>query len=315
MVNSALLMWRIGNKTNMLEVVKLRFHAPITAEKWILSSVGDKWRNWKHCLKKKYWKDAPMVQLIEQQKDKRVKLEQWVKLLTYWSSKEAKKASKRNKKARAKKTMMQITGKRSFAKIQDKLLEMQERNNQLAEGVVYPIGPNDVFAQIMGPDWPGHVRMMGKGVCRSDVWGELPRNTSNHILKEQQSRITQLETMLLAQQRCGDPQVPSKQHGLSFNSLSNCATTNLPLMVGAYVTLKSLFDPNKVVAKGCINSIDPCSEVGGQLLGSKWCEVNVKVVFEHEEELIRPYGNLKKFAHVLGEMIAWPCNLVTPSEG
>ncbi|KAL8476900.1 hypothetical protein ACS0TY_029267 [Phlomoides rotata] len=288
-----------------------------------------------------------MVQLIEQQKDKRVKLEQWVKLLTYWSSEEAKKASKRNKKARGKKTMEQITGKKSFAQIQDKLtkelgrppnryelfgvcyvksneessnsnekpnddasrkyLEMQERNNQLAEGFVDPIGQNDVFAQIMGPGRSGHVRMMGKDVCRSDVWGELPRNTSNRILKEQQSRITQLETMFLAQ-------VPSKQHGLSLNSLSNCATTNLPLTVGAYVTLKSLFDPNKVVAIGYINSIDPCPEVGGQLLGSNWCEVNVKVVFEHGE-LIRPYGNLQKFAHVLGEMIAWPCNLVTPSEG
>ncbi|KAL8471300.1 hypothetical protein ACS0TY_028814 [Phlomoides rotata] len=65
---------------------------------------------------------------------------------------------------------------------------------------------------------------------------------------------------------------------------------------------------------GCINSIDPSSEVGGQLLGSNWCEVNVKLVFEPEEELIRPYDNLQKFPHVLREMIAWPCNLVYPRE-
>ncbi|KAL8512708.1 hypothetical protein ACS0TY_018998 [Phlomoides rotata] len=339
------------NKTDMLEVIKLRFHVPITAEKWILSSIGVKWKNWKHFLKEHYWEDVPLVNLIEQQKDKRIHLDHWIKLVTYWSSDEAKEASKRNKKARAKKTMKQIPGKRSFAQIRHKLtkelgrspkryelfgvcfvkpneessntlneessddasrkyLEIQARNYQLAEGSEDPIGPIDVFAQIMGPGRPGHVRMMGKGICPSDVWGE---RTSNRILKEQQSRITQLET-LLTQQRCGDSQVPSTQHGLLANSLSRRAATNIPLRVGAYVSLKSLFDPNKIVAKGCINNINPCAEVGGHLLGANWCEINVKVVLEPEEELIRPYGNLQKIEHVLGEMIVWPCNLVTPSE-
>ncbi|KAL8465792.1 hypothetical protein ACS0TY_035047 [Phlomoides rotata] len=252
-----------------------------------------------------------------------------------------------------KKTMKQVTGERSFAQIRHKLtkelgrppkryelfgvcfvkpnessntlneessddasrkyLEMQARNYQLAEGSGDPIGPNDVFMQTMGPDRHGHVRMMGKGICPSDVWGQLPKSTSNRILKEQQSQITQLEA-LLTQQRCGDSQVPSTQHGLLANSLSKRAATNLPLRVGAYVSLKSLFDPNKSVAKGCIYNINPCSEVGGHLLGENWCEVNLKVVLEPEEELIRPYGNLQKIEHVLGEMIVWPCNLVTPSE-
>ncbi|KAL8483368.1 hypothetical protein ACS0TY_026173 [Phlomoides rotata] len=250
--------------------------------------------------------------------------------------------------------MKQITGKRSFAKVRDKLkkklgrppnrselfgacyvksnensstpnekssedalhkyLEMQERSKQLVEGTKDPIDRNDIFAQTMGPDKPGHVRMMGKGICPSDIWGEIPRSTSNRLLMEQQSRIKELETMLLGQQRCGASQVPSRQQGLLVDSLSSHASTNLRLTVGAYVSLKSLFDPEKNVAKGRINSINPCTEVGGQILGSNWCEVNVKVILKPEEELIRPYENLQKIEDTLGEMIAWPCHLIIRSE-
>ncbi|KAL8512964.1 hypothetical protein ACS0TY_019214 [Phlomoides rotata] len=301
-------------KTDMLDAVKLHFDVPITTHKWILSSIGEKWKNWKHFLKKKFWKDVPVLDMT-MPKDDRIVLHQWIKLITYWGSDEAKEASKRNKGARAKKTMKQITGKRSFAKVRAKLLEMQERNNQLAEGTEDPVDRNDVFAQTMGPDRPGHVRMMGKGICPSDIWGAIPRSTSNRLLMEQQSRIKELETMLLGQQRCGASQVPSRQQGLPVNSLSNHATTNLPLTVGAYVSLKSLFDQKKFVAKGRINSLNPCTEVGGQILGSNWCEVNVKVILEPEEELIRPYENLQKIEDTLGEMIAWPYHLVICSEG
>ncbi|KAL8512927.1 hypothetical protein ACS0TY_019186 [Phlomoides rotata] len=341
-------------KIDMLDAVKLHFDVPITTHKWILSSIGEKWKNWKHFLKKNFWKDVPVLDMT-MPKDDRIVLHQWFKLITYWGSDEAKEASKRNKGARAKKTMKQITGKRSFAKVRAKLtkklgrppkrselfgacyvkpnenssnanekssgdalhkyLEMQERNNQLAEGTEDPIDRNDVFAQTMGPDRPGHVRMMGKGICPSDIWGAIPKSTSNRLLMEQQSRIKELETMLLGQQRCGASQVPSRQQGLPVNSLSNHATTNLSLTVGAYVSLKSLFDQKKIVAKGRINSLNPCTEVGGQILGSNWCEVNVKVLLEPEEELIRPYENLQKIEDTLGEMIAWPCHLVICSEG
>ncbi|KAL8535888.1 hypothetical protein ACS0TY_011508 [Phlomoides rotata] len=107
--------------------------------------------------------------------------------------------------------------------------------------------------------------------------------------------------MLLTQQRCGDTQVPSKQHGLSFNSLSNRDTIYLLWLVHMLLS-KSYSIPIKLLLKDA-------------LIVSIHVLNNVKVVFKHEEELIRPYGNLQKFAHVLGEMIDWPCNLVTPSEG
>ncbi|KAL8488080.1 hypothetical protein ACS0TY_024386 [Phlomoides rotata] len=91
-------------KTEMIDDVKLHFDVPISAHKWILSSIGDKWRHWKHFLKSNYWEDVPMVSMI-MPKDKRIVLHQWIKLITYWSSYEGKEASKRNKGSRAKKTM------------------------------------------------------------------------------------------------------------------------------------------------------------------------------------------------------------------
>ncbi|KAH6817191.1 hypothetical protein C2S51_000794 [Perilla frutescens var. frutescens] len=208
-------------KTEILDTVKLRFNVSHIAEKWILSSIGHKWRNWKHFLKTKYWADVPIENLIDG-RDERVLLDQWIKLLTYWSTDEVKKVSKRNKDARDKKIMNQRTGKTSFAQIRAKLVKekgrsptrvelfnscffnsngssdvaasskyaaMQEHTNQLPEGYNDHIGPSDVFAQVMGQDKSGHVRMLGQGICPSDVWGETPRYSSNRLLMQKESRI------------------------------------------------------------------------------------------------------------------------------
>ncbi|KAH6799468.1 hypothetical protein C2S51_035952 [Perilla frutescens var. frutescens] len=269
-------------KTEMLEVVKLRFHVLVVAKKWILTSIGHKWRNWKHSLKMKYWADDIPVEHLIEERDERALLDQWVKLLTYWRSEEAKKASHRNKNARENKIMNQRTGKTSFAQIRvglikeqeryptrvelfkscfvpsdgtssvalSKYSEMQERSNQLPEGYNDEVGPNDVFSQIMGDDAPGHVQMLGQGICPSDD--------------------------------------------------------------GMNVLLKRLFNPMKIVAKGYVHNTNPSTVVGGQMLGLNWCEVNVQVIVDPEERLIRLYNNLQMLSETKGAMIAWPCNLVAP---
>ncbi|KAH6769431.1 hypothetical protein C2S51_014767 [Perilla frutescens var. frutescens] len=326
-------------KSEILDTVKLRFNVSPIAEKWILSSVGHKWRNLKHFLKTKYWADVPIENLIDD-RDERVLLDQWIKLLTYWNTDEVKKVSKRNKDARDKKLMNQRTEKTSFAQIKAKLAKekgrsptrvelfsscffnsngssddvasskyvaMQEHTNQLPEGCKDPIGPSDVFAQVMGQDKSGHVRMLGQGICPSDVWGETPRYSSNRLLMQKESRIIELEAMLSAQQGYVS-QSRSMQQTSAFSSLSTHVTTNSPIQVGAYVLLQSL-NTKKNVAKGRIHSINPTTKVGGQILGSDWCEVYVMSVLELEETLIRPYDKFQKLKDTFGEMIAWPCSL------
>lgn len=83
--------------------------------------------------------------------------------------------------------------------------------------------------------------------------------------------------------------------------------------VGSYVVLKSMFDQRIIVAQGCVYSIDPNAEVGGQILGENWCQVQVKAAFQTEEKLIRPYDFCQKLEDAVGEMVAWPCYLVSNS--
>ncbi|CAI9115087.1 OLC1v1015921C1 [Oldenlandia corymbosa var. corymbosa] len=70
--------------------MQLRFHVPPIAEKKILSSIiGHKWKNWKSALKAKYWSPGPVEYLVDY-RDKRVLLDQWVKILGHWNLENAK---------------------------------------------------------------------------------------------------------------------------------------------------------------------------------------------------------------------------------
>ena len=64
------------------------------------------------------------------------------------------------------------------------------------------------------------------------------------------------------------------------------------------------------MAIGRLQSLDPSTIVGGQPLGSNWCEVLVQVVVERDEHLIRPYVPLQTIADSIGAPIAWPTKLV-----
>ena len=61
------------------------------------------------------------------------------------------------------------------------------------------------------------------------------------------------------------------------------------------------------MAIGRLQSLDPSTIVGGQPLGSNWCEVLVQVVVERDEHLIRPYVPLQTIADSIG---ARPTKLV-----
>ncbi|KAH6760127.1 hypothetical protein C2S51_017076 [Perilla frutescens var. frutescens] len=160
--------------------------------------------------------------------------------------------------------------------------------------------------------------MFGEGVSPSDVWGEVPkRNMCKRIMLEQRSEIVKmkhkiaaLESQVCTQQGSRSKSSPSITP-LS-NNLPRLTSREQPLQVGGRVALKSIFDQSKVVAEGCLQSIDPNAEVGGQVLGEKWCEVHVKVILQPEEQLIRPYDYCQTLQHAHGQMVAWPCNLVTP---
>nr|XP_027124175.1 uncharacterized protein LOC113740858 [Coffea arabica] len=222
--------------------------------------------------------------------------------------KDIRKLSERNKKARGEKKMNHTTGKKSFAHLRNHLVKqlgrpptrvemfnkfythadrtpsstivaenlekMNELKNQLPSESQDPVGRNDIFAQVVGQDKHGHVRLFSDGVNPTDLWEDIPsRNTCYRISVQQQSTL-----------------------------------------VGNMVSLKSLFDPTKIVAKGYLRSLNPLDEVGGQALGPNWCEIQIQVAMSPREQLIRPYDLQQTIQDALGAPVAWPCHLVETAE-
>ncbi|KAG6433722.1 hypothetical protein SASPL_105337 [Salvia splendens] len=109
-------------------------------------------------------------------------------------------------------------------------LAMVERSSQLPEGVEDQIAPNDISAQIMEKDKPGHVRMMGKGVCPTDVWSGTPRSTSDRLLIEYKDKIARLEAMLASKQRPQASQADIRPDVTNSKSLSSQATTQADMI-------------------------------------------------------------------------------------
>nr|GEZ17154.1 hypothetical protein [Tanacetum cinerariifolium] len=78
----------------------------------------------------------------------------------------------KNKANRAKKKMMQVTGKKSYAQVLEKQKEqMEELTFQLLEHELDESGPQDIYSKVMGNDKNGIAEMYGLGVRASDVWG------------------------------------------------------------------------------------------------------------------------------------------------
>ncbi|XP_042419228.1 uncharacterized protein LOC122007570 [Zingiber officinale] len=271
------------NKKKMLDVIKEKYDLPPGTESWTLRSISKKWRNWKSELKKKYYDPELPMQVLLEERDNRALVEQYVKLVIQWNSEKSKGKERGRPPSRVElfhACFTHANGSPSSNIVAEKLAAMKELENQLPEDEDDQVGQNDIFAQIIGPDRPGRVRMFGDGVNPSDLWGEVPsRSTCNRIVMEQRTKLEKMD----------------KQ-------------------VGCSVSIKSLFDSMKIVAKGVVHSMDPNTEVGRQALGPNWCEIQVLVVLEREESLIRPYDLLQRFEDTLGGMIAWPCHLLTVNE-
>ncbi|XP_073134299.1 uncharacterized protein [Henckelia pumila] len=157
-------------------------------------------RNWKAEVKKKYYYPELSMQDLLKQRDKRVFVEQYMKLVAHWNSEKSKERSEKNKVARKQKIMNQTTGRRSFAQVQQKLAAMKELENQLPEDEDDQVGQSDIFSQIIGPDRPGRVCMLGNGVNPSDLWGEAPcHNTCNRIVMGQKKKLQKMDEQIRKQ--------------------------------------------------------------------------------------------------------------------
>lgn len=104
------------------------------------------------------------------------------------------------------------------------------------------------------------------------------------------------------------PKSLSSSFGPPF--LGSSSQSMLKTQVGDSVVLKSLFDQKKILAKGCLESVNPDHHVGGRRLGSNWYGVHIAVPIEWDEDLIRPYSNFSTIGDAIGICVAWPHHLV-----
>ncbi|KAI0495169.1 hypothetical protein KFK09_025319 [Dendrobium nobile] len=200
-------------KNNMLEVVQ--FEIPRACDAWVLQSIGKKWRNWKADVKSRYYDPKMSTELQLCNVPKRILKDQWKNLLTYWNSEESKCISERNKKSRSKKSLMHITGKKSFGQVREdqeksighsptrvKMFEkcytkegitnsieacealekMKEIRSQTSQTEDFE--KDDIFSKVLGNDKVGRVRMYGFGVTPYVAWGEILNRSSAYRLIE-----------------------------------------------------------------------------------------------------------------------------------
>ncbi|XP_042037024.1 uncharacterized protein LOC121783049 isoform X1 [Salvia splendens] len=198
------------------------------------------------------------------------------------------------------------------------LARLREKQSNLPQGSE-DLQPNHSFAKDIGHDPLGKVRF-GFGAR-----GDTPsRGTCLRMLSESQAAMRRMEERMdrfskiierLQPERMQPEQnqndVPPTRTPISPNQSSNSNFIGYKLQVGDSVCLKSLFDPKKIVAKGCLEPVDPDEYVGGRRLGSNWYGVQISVPIEWDEDLIRPFSNFSTIGEAVGNRVAWPHHLVT----
>ncbi|KAH6835913.1 hypothetical protein C2S53_019369 [Perilla frutescens var. hirtella] len=318
-----------ARKDELIRMVKERFDVPNGTEHWILLSIGKKRRHWRSRVKSGCFSsissiesqahNRPIREMSDKNKDHRrcsVMQQTTGKLSFAEVEEEFGRSPSRVEMFDA--CFTDLNGDPSCAEVAAALGEMKEVQSKLPPGSRDSIGPSDSFAKVMGKDPHGRVRMVGLGVNPSDITGGIPsRSACYRMVLKNQVAMTRMEekvdaaTKLIAnlqekmQQNANN--VSTARRPASPGQSSNSINLEHTFQVGDTVLLKSLFDSRKIVAKGYVRSIDPNQDVGGKRLGLNWCEVQISIPIEWDEDLIRPYSNLS----TIGTCVAWPRHLVT----
>ncbi|KAL2927351.1 hypothetical protein RDABS01_006967, partial [Bienertia sinuspersici] len=174
-----------------------RFLYPKSLEKWILKSIGHKWRDYKCLLKGKgYDDDTDINTLYDNCPDDDVDYDQWVSLVNFWRSEEGKRRSNRSKESleKAKVKPIHTTGTKSHARVREDMKKSSNKSptrtqvylkchqheseaditNQI-KNVATEQGDqeldldDDPVSKVLGKDKYGRVRGLGLGVKPSDV--------------------------------------------------------------------------------------------------------------------------------------------------
>ncbi|KAL2902272.1 hypothetical protein RDABS01_027354 [Bienertia sinuspersici] len=141
---------------------------PNALEKWILKSIGLKWKDYKCYLKGKYYNDDIDINIVQDRCPSDVEKDQWISLVNFWRSEEGKKRSKRGKESlmNAKVKSISTTGTKSHARVRE---ELNQIKSIIAEqGDTEMNLGDDPVSKVLGKDQYDRVRGLGLGAKPSN---------------------------------------------------------------------------------------------------------------------------------------------------
>ncbi|WOG82572.1 hypothetical protein DCAR_0101737 [Daucus carota subsp. sativus] len=182
--------WRAmpeANKEKMWQQVQSKFDIDPICKDWALKSLGRKWKDWKAKLKIAHYNTHATNEERIADRDERVPLDQWVALVSYWSSAEGEARSARNKANRAHYKYGNATGAKRSAHVREEVLDGQavnkasassqlQDNNMQQHDTSYNIQKNqeENFTEIMAQDKHSQVVTNGLDMSRSKSKGSMP---------------------------------------------------------------------------------------------------------------------------------------------
>ncbi|AQK91604.1 hypothetical protein ZEAMMB73_Zm00001d009275 [Zea mays] len=125
------------NKEDILNQVKKRFLYPARMEKWVLRTIGDRWRQHKSNLKSIYFDVHKSKEANYKNVPEGVIPDQWIALVNNWMTLKAQDISEANRINCAKKKAIHTTGTKSFARNREELREQDPEKKNPHRVVLY----------------------------------------------------------------------------------------------------------------------------------------------------------------------------------
>ncbi|XP_077247935.1 uncharacterized protein LOC143887685 [Tasmannia lanceolata] len=214
--------------------------------------------------------------------------------------------------------------------IMEKIKERQEQNPE-PESSGIP-SRDDHFGQLMGEETRGRVRMLGFFATPSTTLGTptrppQPRGNSLHlntkmaqleqvnaIMAEELTQVKQQMSQILTHLQGVSPNyTPEDVLQSRANAASSSGSHGLRSPSSDEVVLLSKIRKGVQVARGIFLSRDPNDEVDDLPIGLGYSMVQIDVVFEPEEPLLKPSLYLKTIGDAAGAPVAWQSYLIRPA--
>ncbi|KAL6855999.1 hypothetical protein ACP4OV_018801 [Aristida adscensionis] len=188
-------------KKNMIVDIESKFEIDSRARPWMLTELGNKWRQCKGNLKRKYYKPAVPLEQAIQTHPETVDQFQWVSLVSHWYSDKAKEISEKNKENAKNIEYPQNIREKEFCKEAERIdrtgrhvnravffyechknkqgaytnAATEEKMNdvymKLAERMISRPLYEEVMVEVFGKDHSGRVRGMGPTITPTNYYG------------------------------------------------------------------------------------------------------------------------------------------------